>query len=155
MIWLLSLVVNNWIKSIALVMAATAIPHSSTTTSLFTGHEAGINWVRVSASVVIGILASLGAIYFVAVKSRIRGLGVTSLNLPPIWKVNGEESVTIVAYKKISPSLEIVKLRDMNTEYLLAVGIGGTIILNQTAYGDQTSGEKSQREKSRLETVEQ
>jgi hypothetical protein len=71
-----------------------------------------------------------------------------------IWRASGQEEITLLEYRKISPTLDIVRIRDIDTEFLLAVATSGTVILKQTVYSAPNLEDQANWDKSRSEAVQ-
>ncbi len=145
---------QSWIVYVPVAITSTAASGLNPATSVLDGHEAGINWLRIFATLAIGILACLGAIYVIAIKNRVRGPWVPSLMRASIWRASGQEEITLLEYRKISPTLDIVRIRDIDTEFLLAVATSGTVILKQTVYSAPNLEDQANWDKSRSEAVQ-
>ena len=145
---------QSWIVSAPIAITSTAASSLSSPTSVLDGHEAGINWLRIFATLAIGILACLGAIYVIAIKNRVRGPWARSLTGASIWRASGKEEITLLEYRKISPTLDLVRVRDIDTEFLLAVAASGTLVLKQTVHSAPNLEDQANWDKSRAEAVQ-
>jgi hypothetical protein len=113
-------------------------------TGLLDGHQSGINWPRIVAGVLIGLLACFAAIYLLVQRRGGRRLltgasagtiaaGHSGLGrwLTDWLSLPGPSELTVLEHKRLTASCDVVRLQDRDQEYLIAVTPGCVTVLRQ------------------------
>jgi hypothetical protein len=149
---------------IALILVSLSSNDALAAVTLLDGHQNGINWPRIIAGIIIGLLAVFAAIALILHRNGRPLLPLSwantqspgqnpaggSMNLwGGLFSTPRSAELTVLEHKRLTATCEVIRFCDLDQEYLIAVVPGCIQVLRQ----QEANRRENQLDKRSLEAV--